>query len=51
MIFRVFVEKKGKTIFGLGDEAKFLQNSSWGEVGSGFDVLDRMNGLKILLRS
>ena len=43
--------EKGKNNFWLGDEAKFLQSSSWGEVGSGFDVLDRMNGLKILLRS
>ena len=51
MIFRGFCWKKGKAIFGLGDEAKFLQSSSWGEEGNGFDVLDKMNELKILLRS
>ena len=43
--------EKGKNNFGLGDEAKFLQSSNWGEVGNRFDVLDQMNGLKRLLRS
>ena len=32
--------EKGKNNFGLGDEAKFLQSSSWGRVGNDFDVLD-----------
>ena len=51
LIFRVFCWKKGKAIFGLGDDAKFLQSSSWGREGNEFDVLDSMNGWKILLRS
>ena len=42
-IFGVFVGKREKQ-FGLGDEAKFLQSSSWGREGNGFDVLDSMNG-------
>ena len=49
--FLGFCWKKGKDNFGLGDEANFLQSSSWGEEGSGFDVLDQMNELKRLLRS
>ena len=40
MIFRGFLLEKGKGNFGLGDEAKFLQSSSWGREGNGFDVLD-----------
>ena len=44
MIFRGFLLEKGKCNFGLGDEAKFLQSSSWGREGNGFDVLDSMNG-------
>ena len=40
LIFWGFVGKKGKDNFGLGDEAKFLQSSSWGEEGNDFDVLD-----------
>ena len=44
MIFRGFLLEKGKNNFGLGDEAKFLQSSSWGREGNGFDVLDSMNG-------
>ena len=40
MIFRGFLLEKGKNNFGLGDEAKFLQSSSWGRVGNDFDVLD-----------
>ena len=51
MIFEGFCWKKGKTIFGLGDEAKFLQSSSWGREGNDFDVSDSMNGWKRLLRS
>ena len=51
MIFWGFCWKKGKNNFGLGDEAKFLQSSSWGREGNGYDVLDSMNGWKILLRS
>ena len=38
--FLGFFWKKGKDNFGLGDEAKFLQSSSWGEEGNRFDVLD-----------
>ena len=49
--FLDFVGKKGKDNFGLGDEAKFLQSSSWGREGNEFDVLDQMHGLKRLLRS
>ena len=49
--FLAFCWKKGKDNFGLGDEAKFLQSSSWGREGNDFDVLDQMNGLKRLLRS
>ena len=44
MIFRGFLLEKGKGSFGLGDEAKFLQSSSWGREGNGFDVLNSMNG-------
>ena len=36
--FQGVLLEKGKNNFGLGDEAKFLQSSSWGEAGSGFDV-------------
>ena len=39
LIFRGFLLEKGKGSFGLGDEAKFLQSSSWGKEGNGFDVL------------
>ena len=49
--FQGFLLEKGKNNFGLGDEAKFLQSSSWGRVGNEFDVLDSMNGQKRLLRS
>ena len=40
MIFWGFCWRKGKGNFGLGDEAKFLQSSSWGKKGNDFDVLD-----------
>ena len=33
-----FLLEKGKGKFGSGDEAKFLQSSSWGKVGSSFDA-------------
>ena len=39
-----FLLEKGKNNFGLGDEAKFLQSSSWGRVGNEFHVLDSING-------
>ena len=51
MIFRGFLLEKGKGNFGLGDEAKFLQSSSWGREDNDFDVLDSINGWKILLKS
>ena len=38
--FGGFCWKNGKGKFESGDEAKFLQSSSWGEVGSSFDALD-----------
>ena len=37
--FGGFRWKNGKGSFGLGDEAKLLQSSSWGKEGNGFDVL------------
>ena len=43
MIFWGILLEKGKGSFGLGDEAKFLQSSSWGREGNDFDVLDSMN--------
>ena len=49
--FLGFLLEKGKDNFGLGDEAKFLQSSSWGREGNEFYILDSMNGWKILLRS
>ena len=42
--FLGFCWKKGKDNFGLGDEAKFLQSSSWGRESNDLDVLDLMNG-------
>ena len=39
LIFGGFRWKKGKGNFGCGDKAKFLQSSSWGKEGNGFDVL------------
>ena len=35
-----FCWKKGKTNFGFGDEARFLQSSGRGKIGSSFDALD-----------
>ena len=39
-VFGGFLLEKGKGKFGSGDEAKFLQSSGWGKVGSSFDALD-----------
>ena len=39
LIFWELCWNQGKGKFGFGDEAKFLQSSSWGNVGSSFDAL------------
>ena len=44
LIFGGFCWKKGKGKFGSMDEAKLLQSSGWGKVGSSFDDLYSMNG-------
>ena len=36
--FGVFVELKGKSNFGCGDETQFLQRSTWGKVGDHLDA-------------
>ena len=36
--------KKQFWVFGSGDKARYLQNSSWGEVGSSLDAFDWVYG-------
>ena len=40
IVLGVFCGKKGKANFGSGDEARFLQSSGRGKIGSSFDALD-----------